>query len=52
LELAKLSPAITFVEEQTEENTVLKYKRNGNNPESIDWSNKFYNGKVSPFAKT
>jgi hypothetical protein len=48
------SPAIIFVRRTTEEeNIVLKYKRNKNeyNPESIDWSNKFYNGKVSPFTK-
>jgi hypothetical protein len=48
------SPAIFFVRRTTEEeNIVLKYKRNGNeyNPESIDWSKKFYNGKVSPFTK-
>ncbi|MDO8317073.1 MAG: hypothetical protein Q7T12_06075 [Flavobacterium sp.] len=48
------SPAIFFVRRTTEEeNIVLKYKQNGNeyNPESIDWSKKFYNGKVSPFTK-
>lgn len=36
-----------------EENVVLKFKRNQQNfePENIKWSNKFYDGKVTPFTK-
>jgi hypothetical protein len=36
-----------------EENVVLEYKRDGEEfePEKINWSNHFYNGKVKPFTK-